>query len=305
MTPSGTPGPAAPVARRRLLVVYNPTAGARRPDLLRRVLERLAGAGCEATVRATAGRGDAERLARAAGPADGDALAVAGGDGTINEALNGLGAAAPPLGIVPLGTANVLAAEIGLDGDDAAIARTLLHGGTAQVLPGLVDARRFLLMAGVGFDAHVVRDVDPALKRRLGKAAYVLQTLRQFARYPFPRFAVSIGGQNREAASLVVARSRFYGGRFVLAPLAGLTAPALQACLFTRFGRGAALGYAAALPLGLMARHPGIELRPTCGLDVEGPAGEPVQADGDIVGRLPARIGLAATPVRLLLPPGR
>ena len=175
----------------RLTVIFNPTAGARRGRRLEATLRILRDEGCALDLRQTKAAGDAARLARAIDPTATDLVVAAGGDGTINEVINGLveggGASAPPaLAIVPLGTANVLAAEIGLGTSPRAIADAVLKGRTVSLSLGEANGRLFALMVGVGFDAQVVRHVDLALKRRIGKAAYLWETLWQLVRFPFP-----------------------------------------------------------------------------------------------------------------------
>src|ERR1700748_1084353 len=114
--------------RKRLLLIHNPTAGWRRRHRLQAVLDALDRDGCTVTLKETTCRGDAEAFARAARAEDYDRVVVAGGDGTMNEAINGLADRRLPLAIVPMGTANVLAAEIGLGLSPAAIARTIVQG---------------------------------------------------------------------------------------------------------------------------------------------------------------------------------
>src|SRR5262249_60700955 len=149
-------------------------------------------------------------------------LVIAGGGGTINEAVNGLlsrgGGAASPLALVPLGTANVLANEIGLVTAPAAVARTIARGAAVRAYVGIANGRCFTAMAGAGFDAHVVAHVSLRLKRLLGKGAYVLESLRQLWRFPFPRYRVTIDGQSYDAASVIVAKGHYYGGRHLRAP---------------------------------------------------------------------------------------
>ncbi len=126
--------------------------------------------------------GDAEKTANLLQAADFDVVVAAGGDGTINEVANGLikaTGAVPPLAIIPLGTANVLAEEIGLRGQPAAIAKAIACGDRITVHLGLANGRHFIMMAGVGFDAHVVANVDLALKRRTGKIAYAWRPWRR------------------------------------------------------------------------------------------------------------------------------
>ncbi|MFC3230934.1 diacylglycerol/lipid kinase family protein [Marinibaculum pumilum] len=154
-----------------ILVIHNHAASWRRFERFSSVLGALATAGCEIVVRRTEGAGDPMRLARAADRQAFDLIAVAGGDGTINDAVNGLHAGSPPLGLIPLGTANVLAHEIGLGTGPDQIVSCLLAPRRLAVRPGVVNGRRFMMMAGIGFDAHAVRAIPKPVKRRLGKAA--------------------------------------------------------------------------------------------------------------------------------------
>ena len=160
--------------RRRVLVIRNPTAGGSTRPRFGRVLEHLARFGATVTVRETTCRGDAEQIAASASSDTFDVVA-AGGDGTINEVANGLAGKDLPLAIVPLGTANVLAVEIGMPLRARRIARAIACGDVRSVHVGMVNGRRFLMMAGVGFDAHVVANVNPRLKRAFGKLAYVIE----------------------------------------------------------------------------------------------------------------------------------
>jgi YegS/Rv2252/BmrU family lipid kinase len=288
---------------RRLLVIFNPTAGRRRRRRLRAVLARLEAAGCRIELRATAACGDAERLAAAASAADHDVLVVAGGDGTINEVANGLRDPRLPLALIPLGTANVLAAAIGLATDPAAIAAAILRGRSRRIGVGRVDGRRFLLMVGAGLDAHVVRDLNPRMKRQLGRLAYALATLRQLGRFPFPAYRLRIDGIERSCASVVIARSRFYGGRFLCAPAADPASPLLQVCLFERSGAWPVLRYGLALLTGRLPSAAGFRVQPARQVELLAPVGEPLQGDGDIIGQIGATVMVEPDALTLLYPP--
>lgn len=300
--------PVPPAARApRLRIIHNPTAGGARWRRYGAVLERLAAAGAQIEELATGRRGDAEAYAAALGPEDCDRLVVAGGDGTVNEAINGLlanraGGRALPLAILPLGTANVLALEIGLSTRPTAVARYILEGAARPVALGEADGRAFCLMAGIGFDAHVVAAVDARLKRRLGKLAYVWHTLRQLAVYDFPRYRVAVDEAVFSAASAVVCNARFYGGRYVLAPGAHLEAPSLEVCLFERPGRLHAARYALAMLLGLLPRLPDYRVVTGRRIALHGPAGDPIQQDGDIVATLPAVVQVLPAALNLVFP---
>ncbi len=281
-----------------VLVIFNPTAGRRRARRIAAALRGMRAAGIGFLLRRTEGRGDAEHLAREAGP--GTTVVVAGGDGTANEAANGLLAAGGGrLALIPLGTANVLAAELGIEGASGGIG-ALKAGRELSYRPGLANGRGFLMMAGVGFDAHVVAGIAPRAKRLLGKAAYVLEMLHQLRRFPFPSYRVTVDGTIRQAASVVVARGHFYAGRFVLAPTARLDQATLHVCLFHDAGRLAVLRYAIALGLGRISRGRGLEILVGRQILIEGPVGDPVQGDGDIIARLPVLITLSPTAIDLV-----
>lgn len=293
---------------RRLLVIYNPAAGRRKRRRLARWLACLGSLGTAVTLRETAGPGHAEALARAAEPAQYDAVAVAGGDGTINEAVNGLAGSPLPLALLPLGTANVLAAEIGLPRSLPALARIAAFAPARPVWPGEAipegasASRRFLIMAGIGFDAEVVAHLDLRLKRRIGRLAYAASILGRLRAYRPEVYRAALDGRAVTAASLVAAKAHFYGGRFVLAPAARLDTPAFQVALFERAGRGAALGYLAAMGLGLLPRCRSVSVAPAQAIRLIAPAGAPVQLDGDVALHLPALLRIAATPLQLIQP---
>lgn len=299
MIDSHSPG-AHPV--RRVLVIYNPVAGGRRRGYLDRVLAALADHGVVVERVETTHAGHGEAIARGIQPGRFDAVVAAGGDGTINEIVNGMARDRLPLAIVPVGTGNVLANEIRLPSSPDALARVIAAGRRRRVHLGEVDGRLFTMMAGIGFDAHVVAHVDLAIKRRVGKLAYAIETLRRMVRWGLAPYRVAIDGKAWDCASLIAAKGHFYGGRFVAAPEASLDRPSLDIVLFGRSGRMAALRYALALALGRLARQPDISIVRGNEIVIAGHDGEPVQADGDIIARLPATIRLASTTIELIVP---
>jgi diacylglycerol kinase (ATP) len=285
---------------RRLLVIHNPAAGWRRRRRFALVIELLERLGCAVTVMRTGERGDAERLARAADPRHYDLVVAAGGDGTINEVINGLAESALPLALLPLGTANVLAAEVGLDGDARTVAEAIAFRPPRPVFSGSANGRRFALMVGVGFDARVVEELDLKLKRAIGKAAYALSALGQLMSYRSQRYQVEIGHTRLSAAAIVVAKGHYYGGRFVIAARARLEEPRLYVAIFERPGRWNLVRYAWALMTDRLDRLPDVVILPATELTVHGPDGEAVHADGDLVASLPLSVTLAERPLSLV-----
>jgi diacylglycerol kinase (ATP) len=303
------------VASKALLLIVNPTAGRRRRGLVDAVAARVRQEGWSVDVVETKAAGDARRLAATCDAGRYDVIAVAGGDGTINEVINGLagrGDDTPAIGIVPLGTANVLAHELGLGFSAAAVARTMVAGRPLLVQPGEAvngaGARCFSLMAGAGFDAKVVAGVSAPLKRRLGRAAYVWRSLVEARRYRPVRYEVEVDGVRHEASSVIVTRSRHYAGPYVVAPKAALGEPLLHVCLFECWGRSHTFRYGLALLLGRLPRTAGYRVVAgrSVRVSVLSDAGEvreqPVQIDGDNALTLPVSIGLAAGAIRLLRP---
>jgi diacylglycerol kinase (ATP) len=285
------------------LIIFNPAAGWRRRQRLAPVLAQLREYGCAAVLRETEAPGDAERFAAEVDPGAFDLVVAAGGDGTVNETINGLARSGLPLALIPLGTANVLAAEIGLCTEPAAVARCVALGQPRPIALGAANGRRFILMAGAGFDAHVVAGVTVPMKRWLGKGAYVLSTLRQLLAFDFPSYEVLTDNTLRHAASVIVTNARYYGGRFVCAPEASLESDTLQVCLFERGGRLAALGYALALFSGRLPRLPSYRLIEARRIEVRGRPGEPIQVDGDGIGRLNVAIEVLPRALDLVFPP--
>ncbi len=298
-----------------VLLILNPVAGRRRHGLVDAVVRCVRDAGWTVDVVETQAAGDARRLAEGCDAARYGVVAVAGGDGTINEVVNGLAvraATAPPLALVPLGTANVLAQELGLGATAPALARTMTAGREVLMHPGWASEtgahRCFSLMAGAGFDAKVVAGVTAPLKRRWGKGAYVWRSLVEARRYRPVRYAVVVDGMRCEAASVIVTRARHYAGPYVVAPAASLDMPLLHVCLFERWGWTQALRFGAALVSGTLPRTSGY--RVVAGhqvtISVQNDAGEsrrqPVQIDGDDALTLPVSIGVSSEAVRLLRP---
>lgn len=255
---------------------------------------------CRIDIRATERRGDAEAFARAARANQYDLVVAAGGDGTINEVINGLQRSELPLAVLPLGTANVLAAECGLDRSLQEIAEAIALHEPCPVFLGTANGRRFALMVGIGFDARVVEGLDVGLKRLVGKVAYGLAALAQLVRYRPQRYVVEIDGKQFTAAAVVIAKGHYYGGRFVVAPRARLDEPHLHVAIFERSGRWNLLRYAWALLTGTLDRLPDVRIVPATALTVQGPAGEAVQADGDLVAALPLNVSLAEGPFSIV-----
>ena len=270
-----------------------------------RVLDVLIANGMRLEIAETTRAGDAETFARTAAAQGADLVVAAGGDGTIAEVANGLAGSGARLGIIPLGTANVLAHELSLPFAPRAAAAALAFGRTRALWPGHAASaegtRLFVQMLGVGFDAQVVHRLAPPLKRILGRGAYVVQTLREAARYRGTPIRVAIDGQETCAGSVIVSKGCLYAGRYRVAQNAHPDQPGFSVVLFDRSDPGAVLMYGAALPLHLLGRAPGVrQVRATRVEFLDGPR-VAAQADGDAAGWAPLIVTNAPGPIQVVV----
>jgi YegS/Rv2252/BmrU family lipid kinase len=290
------------------LVIFNPIAGGSRRRFLSRALAALRAAGAEVELAETTHAGHARTIAGEAASRGVRLVVAAGGDGTVAEVAAGLHGSGAVLGLLPLGTANVLAHELGVPLRPEKAAAVLLHGHQVMLHPGLArwpDGRErlFVQMLGAGFDAAVVRGINPAEKRRLGRGAYLLESLRQLRRYDFPTMAMAMdGGAFQPAANVIISKGRFYAGRYHCLPGADPLRPGFAVLRFTRGGAFNAMLAGLSLPLHLMHRLPGASLlrAEQVALSAEGVV--PAQADGDFAGLLPLRVDNTPQPIAFLVP---
>lgn len=299
-----TPEPASTGAAgpRRILVIFNPAAGKTRRTKLDAVVNATAALGCMVRVVETTAPGHGEVLAREAALDQWDVIAAGGGDGTVNEVINGIKGKAIALGVIPLGTANVLADEIGLDRGVDSVARALALGPVRPIRLGLANGRRFMMMAGAGFDANVVATVSPALKKRLGPLAYVWQAGVVGFTGKLGLSTVTIDGVRHQSASAVACNGRRYGGPFVAAPQASLSDNSFQVLLMRGRNWFSFFRYGLGLMLSKVDAWWDVDIVTGREVIIEGLEGQPVQADGDIITALPVRITVDPDAVMLVYP---
>ena len=276
----------------------------RRASLLWRVLDVLVANGIRIELAETHRPGHAEALAREAVCRGASMVVAAGGDGTIAEVANGLMGSSARLGVIPLGTANVMAHELALPFEPRAVAAALAFGRTRPIWPGVArgadglaavraDARRRVRRAGRASSAR--RAETHVRPRRLcGR-----RRCASWRCYRFPPIRLRLDGEETQAASVIVSKGRLYGGRFMLAPAACAAEPGFSVVLFDHSGVAAALLYGAALPLDLLGRAPGVRHVRARQVDFIGNEALPAQADGDAAGWTPITVtdAPAAIPV--------
>jgi len=290
----------------RIVIIANPRSGRGRTFLkLQQHIRAWPHRGWDVELLATRAPGHAAELAHGLQTAPPDVLAVCGGDGTFNEVVNGAPAPACPVAIIPAGTGNVLARDLGMPLNPeralaVALDRRVRHVDVCR-LDGAC-ARHFILMAGVGFDAHVVAHTPPAAKGKLGIATFYFSSLISLATYRFPELRIDFAGESIPAVVCIVANSKGYGGGLALNPEADMADGLVDVlALQTRSRFGLARFVLSALR-GKPADYPWVRRFRTRSLRIEGPPDVGVQADGELVGTLPVEISLKERSFPLVIP---
>jgi diacylglycerol kinase (ATP) len=295
--------------RRRFFLTANAGAGLTGSPLLDAVAHALLRAGAELTLTQPGSIKAAQRQVReAVNSGRYDAILAAGGDGTIRQVASALIGTPTPLGIVPVGTGNVLAHEIGLAPEAHAIADMLLHGPVITAACARANDEPFLLMAGAGFDGRVIAALDHRLKSHVGKAAYAGPMLGALV-HPVDTLTVTVDGTAHEASWAVISNVRHYGGNFVMARRTGIQERGLQAILFKAKNRTVLVGQLMALAMGALdersARHGDVEMLPCLRAQVTALKPVPTQIDGDAFGSTPLEVEAGTTDLRLIVPERR
>jgi YegS/Rv2252/BmrU family lipid kinase len=229
-------------------------------------------------------------------------LIICGGDGTIHSVLPPAVKARVPIGILPTGTANVLARELKIPMSLDRAIEVLGRGRKRSLSLGIADGRYFHLMAGVGADGYIINRVGLSLKRFLGVAAFWVTGLSRFWSYPLREFYVDIGGHSHTATFAVVSNSRYYGGHLLLAPRASVFENLLDVCLFTSKNHFRFLSYLWGSLRGDHLKYPDVVYEKTAQLEISGDESIEVQLDGELSGHLPARFAIADSQVEVIIP---
>lgn len=301
-------------------VVFNPTARGDKARHVQELLSQLArSGGAEIALHPTTGPGTGPDIAREAVESGCSILVAAGGDGTVNEVLNGLaiardGLESTALGILPLGTANVFAKELGIPASLHAAWKLLCEPQRRVVdLPFVqpegpsgkpaLPRRYFAHMAGAGLDSRALSLVRWDLKKRFGQGAYLWACVGAL-RGPRPRVEVRSAGLRLTAPLVAVGNGRFYGGRFPVFPKARLDDGLLDVTVFPRVNPLTILRVMLALQRDRIAECSAAQCLQTSDLRLQATDGTPWHAEGDIAGDLPVSIGIRPRALRVVVPRG-
>jgi YegS/Rv2252/BmrU family lipid kinase len=289
----------------RILVVCNPiSGGGRAGGLGAELAQRLEAAGHAVDLYRTTSRGDArERAARV--DSDLDRIVVVGGDGTINEVLNGLpDPERIPLTQLATGTANLLAHELRLPYSAEAMSRLLGNGTIRRLDLGLAGDRRFLMVTSAGFDAMVTLEAQGQRRGTMSYARWVPSIVRVARRYHPPRLEVQVDDAAPVACEMVIVSNiRNYGGLFTAADLASPDSGHLDICALERAGIPALVGatWSAFFRRGL-SDHPGVRYMTGRQIRIRADETVPVEVDGDPAGMTPVDISVLPRVVPVVVP---
>lgn len=300
------------------LLIHNPNAGNGghgRRRLLDKARHIFATRGIDAELAETTGPGHATEIAARAAAENRGLVIACGGDGTLNEVVNGLAAHQNghrvPLALLPGGTANILAKELDLPWDIPKAAEKLVHGTVKEIALGLATPleqpekkKYFLSVAGAGPDGMIVYSINLGLKARVGILAYWWEGAREVFRYKFPHFRVVSGGRKINASLVIVGRTQNYGGPFKITTEADLFEDRFEILtLATRSGLRY-LSYLPSLWLNKLRGTAGVDFFKSDSLLCEPLDANPVyaQIDGESLARLPVEFRIVPRALKLLVP---
>jgi diacylglycerol kinase (ATP) len=295
----------------RTCVIFNPAARGEKARRFRKSLDEI---GRTASLKLTACAGDAARLAAQAVAEDCDTIVAAGGDGTVNEVLNGLAGAAgglekSRLGVLPLGTVNVFARELALPSDLQRAWEVILGGQETRIdLPfvefgtnGSQQRRFFAQMAGAGLDARAIELVHWPLKKKIGPLAYVAAGIQALASDPCI-VHVTAGESSGCGGMVLIGNGRLYGGSFRVFPDADLRDGLLEVCVFPNVGWWTLARCSPQLLLRGTLPGPAVKMMRASTVRLESALPAPFEVDGELVGSLPATFSVQRSALRVIVP---
>ena len=281
-------------------IILNPAAGGEQAERWRECIESIA-YGC--TLFTTSRSGEAETMARHAAEKGFKKIAAAGGDGTINEVVNGLAGSNAALGLLPLGTVNVFAIELGLPANNLEFCWEVIQGDNMRFvdLPS-ANGKYFVQLAGVGLDAQVVKETSLAFKRSLGPLSYLISAAQIAAREAPRLFIESESASVDQASFVLVGNGRHYGGPFPFFKQAVLDDGLLDVVAFKRLGYRDIIKYLQDVVFSSDIRVPEVEYFQTRNLRITSDQDVPVELDGELVGTCPVDFQIREKALRVLAP---
>jgi len=282
----------------KTIVILNPAARSERAVDLSRKIEKIVGP--DALLSRTSKEGDARAFAQQAVRDGFQQIVAAGGDGTINEVVNGMAGSSARLGILPVGTMNVFAAELGLPKSIEECWEVICTGITRTIDLPDAGGHAFVQMAGVGFDAQALKETTRDAKRNLGPLSYVISAAQIIARKT-PRLVVQSGGTVREGSFVLIGNGRYYGGPFAVFPNAKIDDGLLDVLVFKNLSHLDLVRYLQGILFGNYDGMSDVDYFQTESLSITSEEEVPVEVDGEVIGSSPMKFRCVSK-LRVLTP---
>jgi diacylglycerol kinase (ATP) len=317
--------------QQRAVIIYNPMSGraGRRAEDARHMISLLAARGIQAEAHATTGPDDATRLAREAVNDGVEIIVSYGGDGTLNEVIQGMAESRVALTVWPGGTSNVVARDLEMPFAIERIADVIATGKTQRIALGLArrpsdaatrrhgDAekeqadggettfaasRYFVMMAGIGLDASIARSVNKKLKRRAGEYAYWVTGLKHLFTWPAERFTITVDEQKFESTFAIIGKGKGYGGGMTITPNARLDEALFEVYILPPLKSN--LAYLRVLSACMRGKPETSGATMIKGRRVEANSSHApwVEADGEVIGPLPMTFEVVPDALTLIVP---
>jgi YegS/Rv2252/BmrU family lipid kinase len=283
------------------IVILNPTAGS--PEHVRSWQERVESLAGDCPVRITAHSGEAEALARRAAKEGFARIVAAGGDGTVSQVANGLTGSNATLGVLPMGTVNVFAMELGLPVYNLKRCWDIIEDTNVRLvdLPS-ANGKYFVQLAGVGLDAQVVKETSLAFKRSFGPLSYLISAAQIAARQPPKLFIESEHTSLEEGSFVLIGNGRLYGGPFPFFKHAIIDDGLFDVVVFTRLGYLEIVKYLQDVVFSSDIKVPEIEYFQTRQLRITSEKDVPLELDGELAGNCPVDFRIREKALRVLVP---
>lgn len=283
-----------------ILVILNPAA---RGDKAGDLVQQIEALSSDVLVVTTSAPGEARMMADRAARQGHEIIVAAGGDGTINEVVNGIAGHDVTLGVLPVGTMNVFAAELGMPGaNQLAKCWSVIEAGRTRLidLPRAND-QYFVQLGGIGLDAQVVKETSLEFKKNFGPLSYVISAT-QIASRPPPKLQVQAEGRTREGSFVLIGNGRYYGGPFVIFQSARLDDGLLDVLIFKNLGYLDIIRYLHGIIFQTHTSLPDVEYFQAAEVTVSSPSDVLIEVDGELIGSLPVTFRISEKKLRVIVP---
>jgi len=283
----------------RIVVILNPAA---RGEKAKSLWEKIRGFSEDAFVRTTSEAGEAREFAEQAVQQGYEIVVAAGGDGTVNEVVNGIAGSDVALGLLPIGTMNVFAAELGLPANNLRKCWEIIEAGhTRRVDLPRANGQAFVQLAGVGFDAQIVKETSWDFRKQFGPLSYLVAATQIASRKP-PSLIIEANGKQKKGSFALIGNGRFYGGPFVIFNNAKIDDGKMDVLIFKNLGYLDIVRYLSGIVFGTHVDMHDVEYFQTRKVVVRSAEEVPVEVDGEVIGSLPVTFRMSPHKLKVVAP---